>query len=269
MTCPSCDTKLKVPDELAGSGKLLKCPKCAEKIPLAGSKGPQRAKQKESGLLGETSWMLRIKERLFLSAYYDRHYDLYRPGTKDRVGVIDEKPATWVKILRGFPNMWRILPNKWECRDSDGKTLLFTAHYNGLSLRKKIDVHDPQGQLVASFALKLFSLVTNFNVYGANNEKIGDFRLRMADFKNGKPPRVGLMLGDVEHGSVTGEEEMEQVRLFKEQKVGFKTSVMPQKAGLHIAMNPEVAATPRVKIQLIAAALVLRLFGSHKIFQST
>jgi hypothetical protein len=37
ITCPACAAKLKVPDHLAGTGKLLKCPKCQERIPLAKS----------------------------------------------------------------------------------------------------------------------------------------------------------------------------------------------------------------------------------------
>jgi hypothetical protein len=40
MSCPSCDSKVKVPDQLAGSGKTLKCPKCQGKIALANSAKP-------------------------------------------------------------------------------------------------------------------------------------------------------------------------------------------------------------------------------------
>ena len=38
ITCPACVTKLKVPDHLAGTGKLLKCPRCQEKIPVRATK---------------------------------------------------------------------------------------------------------------------------------------------------------------------------------------------------------------------------------------
>jgi hypothetical protein len=38
ITCPACVAKLKVPDHLAGTGKLLKCPRCQEKIPLHATK---------------------------------------------------------------------------------------------------------------------------------------------------------------------------------------------------------------------------------------
>jgi hypothetical protein len=300
MTCPSCDSRLKVPDQLAGSGKLLKCPKCAEKIPLAETtrkattgrpeapvsrdsvpepppapreKTTKRQKQAEaptSALLGETSWMLRFKERFLITKWYNKRYDLFLPGTKDMVGVIEEKPALWVKLLRGFGNIRRFLPNKYEARDADGQEVLFTVRYNGFSFRKRIEVVDADGQLVAAFVLKLFTLVTNFTVYGADNEKIGEFRFRMADLRNGKAPRVSLLLDGTEQGSVTGEEEMAMTRQYQEgKKMAVKVAFMPQKAGLYIAVDPASAGDSRLKIQLLAGALVLKLFGFDKVFLST
>jgi hypothetical protein len=300
MTCPSCDSRLKVPDQLAGSGKLLKCPKCAEKIPLVDSKqkaptsraavpatratAPEpppvprdtKAKRRKqvdrqaSGLLGETSWMMRFKQRYFLTNWYNKRYERFQPGTKDMVGVIQENPGLWVKILRGFGNIRRFLPNKYEVRDADGEPILFTVRYNGFSFRKRIEVVDADGQLVAAFVLKLFTLVTNFTVYGADNEKIGEFRFQMPDLRNGKAPRVSLLLDGVEQGSVTGEEEMAMTRQFQEgKKMAVKVAFMPQKAGLYIAVNPASAGDVRVKIQLLAGALVLKLFGFDKMFLST
>jgi hypothetical protein len=306
MTCPSCDSKLKVPDEYAGTGKMMKCPKCAEKIPLGESKRkastgratpppppPARSKAvlKEppplppgakvrrsphpdappaSSLLGETSWMLRLKERFFLSNFSNKRYELFRPGTKDMVGVIEESPPLWVKILRGFPNVRRFLPNKYEVRDSDGEPVLFTVRYNGFSFRKRIEVVDADDQVVASFVLNLFTLVTNFTVYGADNEEIGEFRFQMADFRNGKAPRVSLLLNGVDQGSVTGEEEMALTRQIQEgKKMATKVSFMAPKVGLHISLNPAARGGSCVKMQLLAAALVLRLFGFDKMFMST
>jgi predicted Zn finger-like uncharacterized protein len=301
MTCPSCDSRLKVPEQLAGTGKTLKCPRCAERIPLVDSrrkapasradlpaskkaappppppspadKNAKRANQADaptSGLLGETSWMLRFKEHFFFTNFSNKRYELFQPGTKDMAGVIDERPAWWVKILRGFPQVRRFLPNKYEVRDVDGEGVLFTVRYNGFSFRKRIEVVDADDQLVAAFVLKLFTLTTNFTVYGADDEQIGDFRFQFADFRNGKAPRVSLLLDGTEQGSVTGEEEMALTRQIQEgKKAAFKVSFMPQKSGLYIAVNPACATNSRVKMQMLAAALVLKLFGFDKMFQGT
>jgi hypothetical protein len=300
MTCPSCDSKLKVPDQMASSGKLLKCPKCAEKIPLGETqrkaatsragvparkdtmpapppppRGKSANRPKEADvpgdtMLGQTSWMLRFKERFLLTNWYDKRYEIFQPGTQDMVGVMEENPALWVRLLRGLGRLWSYLPNKYEVRDADGKPILFTVRYDGFSFRKRVEVIDADGQLIAAFVLKLFTLVTNFTVYGADNEQIGEFRFQMADLRNGKAPRVSLLLDGVEQGSVTGEEEQAMTRQFQEgKKLAVKVKFMPQKAGLYIVVSPASAGDPRVKIQLLAGALVLKLFGFDKMFLST
>ena len=89
--------------------------------------------------------MLRIKERIFFSNFFNKRYEIFHPETKDMLGVVEEKPPLWVKILRGFPQFRKFLPNTYEVRDCDGNQVLFTLGYNGLSLLKTIKVFDAEG----------------------------------------------------------------------------------------------------------------------------
>ena len=52
-------------------------------------------------------------------------------------------------------------------------------------------------------------------------------------------------------------------------KMAVKVAFMPQKSGLYIAVSPAAAEESRAKMQLLAGALVLKLFGFDKMFQGT
>jgi hypothetical protein len=51
ITCPSCESKLKLPDHLAGTGKMLKCPKCQGTVSTG---KPKPAKEAEEAPQEET-----------------------------------------------------------------------------------------------------------------------------------------------------------------------------------------------------------------------
>ena len=116
--------------------------------------------------------------------------------------------------------------------------------------------------------LKIFSLLTNFTVYGPDDEKIGEFRFKFGNFRDGNVPRVRLVLDERESGSVTGENEQKVAKDIQAgKKMSVQVSFLPPKAGLYVAMKPEAGGGTEEKIQLLAGAVVLKLFGFDKMFQ--
>jgi hypothetical protein len=334
ITCPACVAKLKVPDHLAGTGKLLKCPRCQEKIPVRATKPklsndddaappepeprsitasvtPRKRQRKEdelapkerkheadqdepapekrkrspaaaqdSILLGEASWMLRKKEGFFHKLYPYR-CEFFRPGSKEIVGVVEEKCNRLFKALfGGAPLIGRLLPIHLQVRDGDDQPLLFTVRVPGLRLfrfslatllglkEKEIEVLEANGEFVCSFVMKLLSLTPNFTVYGPDQNKIGEFRFKLPDLRKGQAPRMCLRsAAGEEWGTVMGEHEAEAMQMLKE---GAKTKVtvrfLPPKAGLVITVNPEFANETMAKQLLLSAAVAMRIFGVYKIF---
>jgi hypothetical protein len=317
VTCPACATRLKVPEGFAGSGKLLKCPRCQEKIRFADdalepeySKARQErhsdvsqrrasrtraeanedemddiddrpaksrnrnqkrpAANQESTLLGEETWVLRRRQVFVLRTMFALRYEFVRPGTNETLGVVDERPPLWVRLLRGFPRLRRFLPNNFEVRDGDNEPLLFTLRYTGLALQKTIEVLDADGELLVSLVLKMFSLVKNFTVYGPDQEKAAEFRFKMGDYRKGQVPRMSLFGADGEEwGFMTGEDHMEALQMIQEgKKVAVKVKFLAPKPGLFISLNGDAARSANRKTLVLAAAVVMKLFGLDVMFAS-
>jgi hypothetical protein len=244
---------------------------------------PAKADFGKSQLFGEKKWMLHKKERIFASKAFPYRCEFYRPHAEGMAGVVQERCNRFLKFFfGGIPVIGKFLSIKLDVRDGDGKPLLFVIRIPGFRFpkfnltglleifgikNKTVEILDADGEFVCSFVMPLISLTPKFTVYDAREQIIAEFRFKTLDMKKGTPPRMCLLSPDGEEwGSVTGEDEAKMMEGIKAGKKVIVTGHFFRKAGLMASVNPS-GDRPITKQMLLAAAIAMRIFNIHKIFE--
>lgn len=103
-------------------------------------------------------------------------YDILDPETRQQLGVAQEKPGALVHILRFFINK-RLLPTKvfvYEGLNHEDESRLKFSISRGLTLfRSRVDICDPQGNVLGWLKTKAFSFGISFYVMDALGNEVG------------------------------------------------------------------------------------------------
>lgn len=235
---------------------------------------------KDSRVFGENDWMLRRKESLFFGKMKPIRCEIFRPESDDKmIGVVEERCNKVLKALfGGVPVIGPLLSTKFDVRDRDGDPVLFTVSVPGLSFKvsltsmlgikeRKVDVLDQSGKKVCRIAMKFFSLTPKFNVYDPDGETIAQFNFKMPDMKKFLPARMVLTTdAGEEWGTVTGQDDVEIMRIAKSGKSKVTVKFLPKKPGLIINVNPEVADQNAAKRLLLSAAIAMKILRADSAF---
>lgn len=235
----------------------------------------------DTELFAESGWMIRNKERFLLGAWFRVRYDVFRLGTKEIIGLVEERNPLWVSILGANNTIRQFLPRRFELRDADDRVLLRMrtpgAGLMGLVMLArpgKMFVFDAEDEPIGTYLLatKFFG-TPSLALVGPDEEKLGDFKFQMANIKEGIPPRMALVGPEgQEWGSVTGEEIMEAINDAKRAKEGgpkvtFSFKFLPPPPGLHTTMEPDYGDDVLPKALLLAGAAALKVFRIDAIFK--
>lgn len=115
-----------------------------------------------------------IREHVGLMKLSDT-YDILDPETKEPLGIAKEKPGTLMHILRLFIHK-RNLPTKvfvYEGTDPDDEEqMLFSIRKGGMIFRTKVNICNPEGEVVGWLKSKMFSLGGAFRVFDAEGNEV-------------------------------------------------------------------------------------------------
>jgi hypothetical protein len=222
----------------------------AEAAPEGGAEGPSL--WEESDLLKYNEWTVKLQGLINLNIK-NRHYSIFKPNTKDPIGVADEKASGLILALRAFKfDKW--LPTKVEVRETADGPLI-------LAIRKAVtpfmpwstvEIYDDQAQKIAYFKTKIFSLLGGFWLYDAEGKEVAEVKAKI-----GIPPRYNFLSKDGrELGSITTDALAKTTGPEKK-----KFAVEFGRPGLRLKVAPEMASQPRVKVLMLATALAMEFTG--------
>src|SRR5262245_47880237 len=119
-----------------------------------------------------------IREHVGMLKFSDT-YDILDPETQEQLGVAQEKPGTAIQLLRLLVNK-QLLPTKifvYEGKDSEDQSKLLFSIRRGLTfLRSKIEICDPQDQVLGWLQSKIFSLGGAFSVFDASGNLVANVK---------------------------------------------------------------------------------------------
>lgn len=102
-------------------------------------------------------------------------YDILDPETQEPLGIAKEKPGALVHILRLFIGK-RNLPTKvfvYEGTNPDDESsLLFSIRKSAMIFRSKVNICNPEGQVVGWLKSKIFSLGGAFRVFDSSGNQV-------------------------------------------------------------------------------------------------
>lgn len=184
----------------------------------------------------------------------------------------------WAKYKRGFFRVIMesiklsfLLPLWCEITDEAGNTLFWLREkWQWFSFYTKIDVYDPERKhRIAYFKIKLFSLLGGLWVYDNNHQHIGEvapnFGLLGVKVKGELPMFTFTTKDGRRLGFITSDHEFKYVKAGK--KPGVHASVTVGEMGYSCALTPEVSNQSQLKVLLLAATLIMKVWGvGAKIF---
>lgn len=103
-------------------------------------------------------------------------YDILDPESRAQIGIAQEKPGTLIHILRFLIDK-RLLPTKVFVYDGssheDESKLKFSIRRGITLFRSKVNICDPQGQVIGWLKSKAFSFGISFYVFDALGNEVG------------------------------------------------------------------------------------------------
>jgi hypothetical protein len=244
---------------------------------------PPRPRKKTAsnapGVLTHNTWLLKKEERIIFPTLYPYRLDLLETDGKTPLGYIVESTNRWFKMFLASTRLGRFFPINLAVCENNGAPAPFRIRIPGLRFNplallgikeRRIEILNEEGELTCSFVMKLLSLTPSFHVYDGDERKIADFKFRTMDMKKMLPPRMILLsLEGEEWGTVAGENEAAITEKIKAGQKTVVTVAVFKKYGLLIKVNPGAGDQLINKQMIIAAAVAMRLFGAHKIFDNT
>ena len=125
-------------------------------------------------------------------------YDILDPDTQEQIGIAQEKPGAFIKILRLLVNK-RLMPTKvmvYEGTSSEDEANLVFSIQRGVTLiNSKVNVMDENGTVVGWFKSKFFSFGGAFRVFDASGNEValvqGDWKGRNFQFLDTSGREIG------------------------------------------------------------------------------
>lgn len=101
-------------------------------------------------------------------------YDILDPETQEPLGRAEEAIGGFKQFARWFINK-KLMSTTVECRDADGH-LEFSIYVPVSFFRAKVQVLDPDGEMIGYFKSKLFSLGGGFWVYDTRDRQVAEIK---------------------------------------------------------------------------------------------
>jgi hypothetical protein len=205
-----------------------------------------------SELLTYNEWTVKIQGLITLNIR-NRHYNIYKPNTKDPIGVVDETASGLLLALR-MMKFGKMLPTTVEVREEkDGPLIL--AIRRGLiffPLPVTIDIFDDRRKKLGYFKTKLFSLLGGFWLYDAEGNEVAEVKGKI-----GIPPRYLFLSKDGrELGSITTD------ALAKTTGPNAKRfAVEFGRPGMRLKVTEDMTDEPKVKVLMLATVLAMEFTG--------
>jgi hypothetical protein len=252
-------------------------PKKRQRKEEVSSRAQEKANLADSQLFDVSQWRLRKQpKRIVLPVKKPYRCDFYDMDGQTHLGIVKERCNAVMKMLFG---RFTFLNIDLEFRDSETDPLLFAVRVPGVRFTvrslfailglpsRTVEVVDADGELVASFVMKL-AFTAKFHVYDGNDEKIGDFRFSTFDMKNKLPARMILTsLDGQELGTITGQDQLDLMKQIESgKKVIFSAKLLPKEPDLIVSLNANAPDPMAAKKLLMAAAIAMRLFNVHTMF---
>lgn len=114
-------------------------------------------------LLDRNQWF--VRERAGLLKLSDT-YDILDVESGEAVGLAQERPATWTKLLRLVGAKKRNLPTVVHLCEADGSTDVVVLRKRFSWLRTRVDVTLGDGQALGHLKTRLFAWKAGFDVFG-------------------------------------------------------------------------------------------------------
>lgn len=114
-----------------------------------------------------------VREQVKILATHQT-YDIFDAETSQQIGVAEENLSSIVSLLRWFVSK-HLMPTTVEVRDQCGM-IQFTISRGWYIFRSRVEVNDPNGELVGYFKSKLISWGGGFYVYDRNDKQFAEVK---------------------------------------------------------------------------------------------
>ena len=115
-----------------------------------------------------------VKERVAVVKLTDT-YEILDPESRVSIGIARDQLATWAKWLRLLVNK-ALLPTTVNVYEQESAPPVLSLKKRHAILRTTVLVHDARGQLLGRFRSKLFTIGGGFDIFGPNDESIGELK---------------------------------------------------------------------------------------------
>lgn len=127
-------------------------------------------------------------------------YDILDPESQRQIGIAQERPGTWIHVLRFLINK-QMLPTKifvYSGDNAENESALLFSIQRGITLfRSRIDILDRYGKVVGWMKSKAFSLGGAFRVHDATDNEValvkGDWKGWNFRFLDGAEREIGTI----------------------------------------------------------------------------
>lgn len=166
-------------------------------------------------------------------------YDILDPETQQQVGTAREVPGSLVAVLRWFISK-KLMPTTVEVREAESERLAFTIYRPMQMFRARVEVRDPEGQMVGYFKSKLFSIGGGFWVYDKKDQQFAEIK-----------------------GSWTGwnfqflTPQGEELGVVTKKWAGLGKELFTSADNYIVSISDDLADQPVAKMLLLAAALAI------------
>ncbi|MCS7047181.1 MAG: phospholipid scramblase family protein [Gemmataceae bacterium] len=179
-----------------------------------------------------------VKERVAFFKTVDA-YDIFDPDTNEQLAVVQEEPSALVKTLRWFISK-KLMPTQATVYEHEDGSAAFSIHKPFGFFRKRVDVHDADGELVGYFKSKLFSLGGGFWVYDKKDRQVAEVKGKWTGWEFKFITSDGDELGYV-----------------TKKWAGLGKELFTSADNYIVAISDELADQPVIKMLLLAAALAI------------
>jgi len=269
-------TAIKTPDKSrppAGAKERPQTPKASRPVapapdrPAPDSAGHESLEKlwRSSSLFGRRS-AFTVKRKVF-SLWTLQLYFLDPAEGKETIG--------WAKYKRGLGRVMLetirvsfLFPIWCEITDEEGNTLFWLRQkWQWFSLYTRIDIFDPdRKEVIAYFKIKIFSLYGGLMVFDADHQQIGDvkpnFGLLGVHVKGELPMFQFLDQENQRLGFISSEHDFKYAKSGK--APGVIATLTVGDLGYSSALTAAVSDQPRLKVLLLAATLVMKVWGVGK-----
>ncbi|HJZ59193.1 MAG TPA: phospholipid scramblase-related protein [Gemmataceae bacterium] len=169
-------------------------------------------------------------------------YDIFDAETGKAIGKAEETIGLFTKALRWVMSK-HLLPTRLEVREKPDDSLVFVMRRGWYIFKSRVEVLDPDGELIGYFKSKVFTISGGFHVYDKNDKQFAEVKGKWVGFNY----RFVTPDGKLEMGKVS--KKLGALGLVKEMFTSADTFA--------VEIAPEFSDEPMAKMLILAACLAI------------